>query len=310
MIKTEQLRYLIELEKTKSFHKCAENLFLSQPAISLSVRNLEKELGISLFDRSSSGILPTDIGSEIIGKAKTILKEIDELYLLCDETQCKEKDLTLDYLHISSVDSFASLVLPKVISVLQKEFQQASFFFHDYTLDEMLSFVQKNPHNIGFDYLQNDDCASFLKLFPSVRAERLCDVTYHYLTREDAPFRPDASASGSSSKKKPIPIVSYAKGAVLSKVIVKQLSEKKLVKQLFEAPTPQLYNMYIKENMAAGIVPRLGASKYVSSMPKKGFTFTPIESENVNSLYLFYHQDVPSALHQLILHLLQNGLRP
>lgn len=83
MIKTEQLRYLVELGKSNSFHKCAENLYLSQPAISLSIRNLEKELGVSLFERTPSGVYPTEIGKKVIQQAKTILSDMDMLYQLC-----------------------------------------------------------------------------------------------------------------------------------------------------------------------------------------------------------------------------------
>lgn len=87
MIKTEQLRYLLELDKTNSFHKCAENMFLSQPAISLSIRNLEKELGVTLFERTPAGVFPTEIGKKVIAQARTVMHSLNDIYVICDNHQ-------------------------------------------------------------------------------------------------------------------------------------------------------------------------------------------------------------------------------
>ncbi len=81
-----QLKYAIEVERTRSISKAAEALFMAQPNLSRSVKELEEELGITLFKRTSKGIVPTLSGEEFLNRAKDIVKQMDEL-----EEQYKNK---------------------------------------------------------------------------------------------------------------------------------------------------------------------------------------------------------------------------
>ena len=51
-----QMRYLVEISKVRSFRLAAENLLVTQPAISEAVKKLEQELGVILLERSQSGV--------------------------------------------------------------------------------------------------------------------------------------------------------------------------------------------------------------------------------------------------------------
>lgn len=73
------LRYAVEIEKTKSINKAAENLFMSQPNLSRAIKDLEQSLGIIIFNRTSKGMILTDKGEEFLTYAKKILREIDEV---------------------------------------------------------------------------------------------------------------------------------------------------------------------------------------------------------------------------------------
>ena len=73
------LRYAVEVEKTHSINKAAENLFMSQPNLSRSIRELETSLGLTIFNRTSKGITLTPQGQEFLTHAKKILLQIDEL---------------------------------------------------------------------------------------------------------------------------------------------------------------------------------------------------------------------------------------
>ncbi|MDO5336410.1 MAG: LysR family transcriptional regulator [Eubacteriales bacterium] len=61
-MKFEQLEQVLEVAKTGTFSQAARNLFMSQPNLSLSIRQLEEELGCRLFVRSSEGVVPTEDG--------------------------------------------------------------------------------------------------------------------------------------------------------------------------------------------------------------------------------------------------------
>lgn len=73
------LKYAVEVEKTRSINKAAENLFMGQPNLSRAIKELEESLGIKIFKRTSKGISLTPQGEEFLQHAKKILIEIDEL---------------------------------------------------------------------------------------------------------------------------------------------------------------------------------------------------------------------------------------
>lgn len=73
------LKYAVEVERTSSITKAAENLFMGQPNLSRSIKDLEETLGIKIFKRTSKGIVPTPQGEEFLAYAKSILAQIDEM---------------------------------------------------------------------------------------------------------------------------------------------------------------------------------------------------------------------------------------
>lgn len=75
----QQLFYLMEVGKTHSISQAAENLFITQPTLSIAISNLEKELGCTLLNRTKSGVYPTETGKKAICIASEITTKIEEL---------------------------------------------------------------------------------------------------------------------------------------------------------------------------------------------------------------------------------------
>lgn len=73
------LRYAIEVDRTRSISKAAENLFMNQSNLSRSIRELEQSLGVTLFRRTSKGMTPTPQGEEFLAHAKEIIAKIDQV---------------------------------------------------------------------------------------------------------------------------------------------------------------------------------------------------------------------------------------
>lgn len=71
------LKYAVEIANTGSINKAAENLLMAQPNLSRSIKELESDLGIAIFDRTSKGMILTPAGEELIGYARKILSEIE-----------------------------------------------------------------------------------------------------------------------------------------------------------------------------------------------------------------------------------------
>ena len=73
------VKYAVEVARLGSLSKAAESLLVAQPNISRSIKELEADLGISIFSRSAKGMILTPEGEEFIGYAQSILKQIDEV---------------------------------------------------------------------------------------------------------------------------------------------------------------------------------------------------------------------------------------
>ncbi len=73
------MKYAVEVARVGSLNKAAETLLIAQPNISRSIKELEADLGITIFDRSARGMILTHDGEEFIEYAKGILKQIDHV---------------------------------------------------------------------------------------------------------------------------------------------------------------------------------------------------------------------------------------
>lgn len=78
-MRLEQLYYFIEIAHSKSISIAAENLYITQPALSRAIKALESELSITLFHRSVEGVLLTDHGHVLYAEVHDILKKIEQL---------------------------------------------------------------------------------------------------------------------------------------------------------------------------------------------------------------------------------------
>ena len=74
-MRLEQLQYLLSLQQTGSITQTAEQFFISHQAVSKSIKALEKELSVVLFERSSKGVLLTAAGERVCQFAQEVLQK-------------------------------------------------------------------------------------------------------------------------------------------------------------------------------------------------------------------------------------------
>ncbi|MBV9604610.1 MAG: LysR family transcriptional regulator [Solirubrobacterales bacterium] len=84
-MRTEQLEYVAAIARLGSFRSAAEALHISQPALSVTVRNLERELGVDLLDRHRSGARVSDEGRELLPHIVNVLDALDGLRRAADD---------------------------------------------------------------------------------------------------------------------------------------------------------------------------------------------------------------------------------
>lgn len=106
------LKYVYEIYKEGSFSRAAKNLYISQPSLSATIKKLEQEIGVTIFDRSTTPIQPTDAGKMYLETARQILELQKNLEAyLQDYTELKTGTLRL-----AAPQFFASYLLAPLIS--------------------------------------------------------------------------------------------------------------------------------------------------------------------------------------------------
>lgn len=105
------MQYLIEVARLKSFTKAAEALYITQPTISKTIKGIEEELGVVLFDRLGKKIELTDAGQIIVGQAQQIVTSFQNLTAELDDL----RNLKKGHIRIGLPPMVGSSFFPKVI---------------------------------------------------------------------------------------------------------------------------------------------------------------------------------------------------
>ena len=76
----QQIHYIIVIAETGSMNKAAEQLYIAQPSLTSAVKELEKEIGITIFNRSGKGVSLTADGTEFLVYARQLYQQYETLY--------------------------------------------------------------------------------------------------------------------------------------------------------------------------------------------------------------------------------------
>ena len=138
-----QLKYVLEIADSRSMREAATKLFVSQPALSASIRELEDELGILIFDRTNKGISLTDAGREFLIYAQ---KAVGQYWVLEDRYLSKDSDK--ERFSVSTQHyNFAVKAFTEVIKKMEPE--KYIFSIHETKTGEVLDDVRSLKSEVG-----------------------------------------------------------------------------------------------------------------------------------------------------------------
>lgn len=121
MISIKQLIYALAVEETLHFRKAADKCNISQSALSTALNELEKQLGLQLFERDNKKVLVTPVGKLVLQQARSILLQVEDLQHFA-ETQ----KAPLCYpLTVGMIPTVAPFILPKLLPVLSRHYPHA-----------------------------------------------------------------------------------------------------------------------------------------------------------------------------------------
>lgn len=140
-----QLTYVVAVDRYRHFATAAEKSYVTQPTLSMQIHKLEDELGVTIFDRSKSPVIPTEIGEKIIAEAKKMLKQskhIEDLASLQD-----------DELHgtfrIGIIPTVAPYLLPLFLRNFRQKYPDVRLVFEEVVTDKLLELLDQDYLDIG-----------------------------------------------------------------------------------------------------------------------------------------------------------------
>lgn len=180
----QHLKYMIEVEKTGSVTKAAANLFMGQPNLSKAIKEVENEIGITVFRRSAKGVYPTPEGAEFLRNARLVTEQFRKLEAAY-KTEKTKKVIAFD------VPFGYSAV--QLISGLADELDSADDYeLHCFSSDTAQALDKLSSGESDFSVLRcTEDGESFLKNMADEKrlsCELICIGEYKLTYYADSPL--------------------------------------------------------------------------------------------------------------------------
>ena len=170
----QQLSYAIAISEAGSLNKASEVLYVSQPSLTESLKELEKELGITIFIRSGRGVTLTPEGSDFILYARQVINDYSELVERFDSTKNFKKKFGVSTQHYSfAVKAFVELVRDNDTSRYELAIRETR-------TQQVISDVANLKSEIGIIYLSEFNKRAIGKLL------RTANLEFHPLINCDA----------------------------------------------------------------------------------------------------------------------------
>ncbi len=135
MITLKQLRYLAALAEHRHFGKAAEACSVTQPALSMQIRDLEKDLGCDLVERRPGEVILTEVGAEVAQRADRVLAAARDL---TDFARHSGRTLT-GRLRLGVIPTLAPYVLPRILPSMQQRFPDLQVELRETQTDTLMN---------------------------------------------------------------------------------------------------------------------------------------------------------------------------
>ncbi|QUA53200.1 LysR family transcriptional regulator [Aristaeella lactis] len=161
----QQLNYVITISEKGSLNKAAEVLYVTQPSLTSAVRELEKELGITLFNRGGKGVTLTNDGAEFIQYARQVVTQYDRLLEKYGKGGNLRKKFGISCQHYSfAVKSFVEMVK-------QFDTDEYEFAIRESKTRDVIEDVTTGKSEVGILYLSDFNRKAIGKFLKSSQLE-------------------------------------------------------------------------------------------------------------------------------------------
>ncbi|HGR9108748.1 TPA: LysR family transcriptional regulator [Streptococcus pneumoniae] len=168
----QQLRYVVAIANSGTFREAAEKMYVSQPSLSISVRDLEKELGFKIFRRTSSGTFLTRRGMEFYEKSQELVKGFDIFQNQYANPE-EEKD------EFSVASQHYDFLPPTITAFSERYPDYKNFRIFESTTVQILDEVAQGYSEIGIIYLNNQNKKGIMQRVEKLGLEVIELIPFH-----------------------------------------------------------------------------------------------------------------------------------
>jgi LysR family transcriptional regulator, hydrogen peroxide-inducible genes activator len=139
------LKYLVALADTGHFGKAAERTFVSQPTLSAQLKKLEAYLGVKLVERQPKNVQLTEVGKQIVVRARRMLDEGDEIVALARSNT----DPFAGKLKVALIPTIGPYLLPRVMQKIRKGLPHLGLMLYEYQTEALLKRLRDGEIDLG-----------------------------------------------------------------------------------------------------------------------------------------------------------------
>lgn len=272
-----QLMTLIKVAELQSFSKAAKELFITQPAVSHQILDLENELGIKLVERGKDGISLTEAGNKVLKHVRVITESLE---MIKEETI--SLGIELKELKIGSFGSISANFLPGIMRLFKSEYPKIDLKIFKGTETEIRDWISSRTIDMGFVTLPCNN----LKTVPVILDDMVAVLSKN-----------NALAAQKS--------ISFGQLTKYSEMITWNSNCQVLVKKAFQSLTGKLppwkYNVsnmgtmltMVKEGSGIGIIPKICMPENIPNV--QILTLEPALKRGIGLASLAPFADLPPA---------------
>lgn len=160
----QQLRYVVAIANNGTFREAASKLYVSQPSLSVAIRDLELELGFQIFTRTTTGAILTSQGMTFYEKSLEVVKTFDAFEKTFADSNSSEEPFSIASQHYD-------FLAPLMTSFSKKYPQSDQFRIFEATTVQILDEVAEKHSEIGIIYMNNQNEKGLYRRFEKLGLE-------------------------------------------------------------------------------------------------------------------------------------------
>lgn len=277
-----QLRAFLAVARHSSFSRGAEDVGMTQSAISLSVRKLESELGVKLLDRTTRQVRLTAVGETLVASSTRLISELDEALRELRDIGEQRRGRAM----IACVPSVARSLMPGCITYCAEHWPNVSLVIEDVAASEVVKKVARGEAEFG---LTSGTIAS-----TELRTDPLMEDPFCVVFRKDDPLDAKKQVSWADLSGRRLIVLNNTSGSY--QIIEDSLEQARVkIDIVLELAQPSSIHGMIEGGVGIAVVPKLAAPRSSDPLLKARVLHGPRVTRTILLLHRRDHSLSPAA---------------